>query len=197
MRQIKDKGNIVSQLNSKVANMIAKLLGQRVNYILRYFSNRHRLPNFRNPKDLSERILSSMLSKDFLRFADFADKIKVRKYVSSKGLGHILLRQYGNWRCPEEIQWDSLPEKFILKANNGSGGHIICLDRSQLDITSSIELLKGILNVEDLKIVEPHYGAIEPRILCEELLGDGNVLPVDYKFTCVQGKIVDIFVVLS
>ena len=78
---VEDKGNWRSQLNSKLADIIANVLGQRMNYTIRYFSHRHRLPNFKHPKDLSERILASMLSKDFLKYADYADKVKVRDYV--------------------------------------------------------------------------------------------------------------------
>lgn len=195
MNQIKDQGNAVAKFNSELADRIARVFGPRLNYTLRYISNRHQIPNFRHPKDLSERLLSAMLKKDFLKYADYADKVKVREYIKKKNLSDILLKQYGNWAKAEDIDWEQLPDKFVLKANNGSGGHIICTDKSKLDIADTISSMDGILDVSHLKLVEPHYGAIEPRILCEELLGDGVVLPTDYKFTCVQGKIADIFVV--
>lgn len=195
MEKVVDTGTVLNCVNSKVADFVAKVFGPRLNYSIRYFSHRHRLPNFRHPRDLSERILSSMLSKDFLKYADYADKVKVRDYIESKGLSNILLKQYGNWERAEDIIWDNLPDSFILKANNGSGGHIICTDKSKLDIIAAIDSLNNSLDVSHLKIVEPHYGAIEPRILCEELLGNGDYLPTDYKFTCVHGKIADIFVV--
>ena len=75
MPVVEDKGNWRSQLNSKLANIIANVLGQRVNYTIRYYRHRGHLPNFKHPKDLSERILSSMLSKDFLKYADYADNV--------------------------------------------------------------------------------------------------------------------------
>ena len=86
MPVVEDKGNWRSQLNSKLANIIANVLGQRVNYTIRYYRHRGHLPNFKHPKDLSERILSSMLSKDFLKYADYVDKVKVREYVKARGL---------------------------------------------------------------------------------------------------------------
>lgn len=104
MPVVEDKGNWRSQLNSKLANIIANVLGQRVNYTIRYYRHRGHLPNFKHPKDLSERILSSMLSKDFLKYADYADKVKVREYVKAKGLEGILLKQV--W-CLGECQSDS------------------------------------------------------------------------------------------
>lgn len=57
MPVVEDKGNWRSQLNSKLANIIANVLGQRVNYTIRYYRHRGHLPNFKHPKDLSERIL--------------------------------------------------------------------------------------------------------------------------------------------
>jgi len=66
-----------------------------MNYTLRYYCNRGHFPNFNHPKDLSERILASMLSKDFLKYADYADKVKVREFIKAKGLENILLKQYG------------------------------------------------------------------------------------------------------
>ena len=70
--EVRDAGTKMNRLHSRVADIISIVLGQRVNYMLRYYSNRHRFPNLRHPKDLSERILSSMLSKDFLKYADYA-----------------------------------------------------------------------------------------------------------------------------
>ena len=92
---VEDKGNCRSQFNSWLGDFVANVFGQRMNYTLRYFSHRHHLPNFNNPKDLSERMLSAMLSKEFLKYADYADKVKVRGYVESRGFSNILLKQYG------------------------------------------------------------------------------------------------------
>lgn len=194
--EVKDSGSLMNRVHSAVADKISIVLGQRVNYILRYYSNRHRFPNLSHPKDLSERILSAMLSKEFLKYADYADKVKVRDYIAYKGLESILLKQYGAWENAKEIPFCDLPDKFILKANNGSGGHVICTDKSRLDVDGTIEKMNNVLKgAEHLRYTEPHYCAIKPMILCEELLGDGKLLPTDYKFTCVKGKIADIFVV--
>lgn len=194
--EIKDQGSVKSKINSVVADFVAKILGQRANYILRYYSHRHHLPNFKHPKDLSERILSAMLSKDFLKYADYADKVKVRDYIKKKGFGDILLKQYGCWKDAKQIDFEKLPDRFILKANNGSGGHVVCTNKDLLNIPFTIKKMNETLNeVKHLKYTEPHYCAIEPQILAEELLGDGKILPIDYKFHCIKGKVADVFVV--
>lgn len=196
MPVVQDKGNWKAQLHAKVADLIADIFGARVNYALRYYSHRHRWPNFNNPMDLSERILSAMLSKKFLEYADYADKVKVHEYIKSKGLGHLLIPQYGSWEDANLIPFNQLPDRFILKANNGSGGHVICTDKSKLNIPETIQRMNATLKeAKHLKFTEPHYCAIKPLILAEALLGDGTTLPVDYKFHCVKGKVADAFIV--
>lgn len=195
MKEINDDGNLLQRLHNKASVIVAKWLGDRFNYSLRYYRNRHHWPNFKHPKDLSERILASMLSPDFVKYADLADKVKVRDYVKSKGLGSILLEQYGSWPDANLINWDSLPDKFILKANNGCGGHIVCTDKSSLDKTMVVSKMNDVMNISKLSLTEPHYAAIEPRILAEELMGDGIVLPEDYKLMCINGKVDHIMVI--
>lgn len=193
---VSDKMRWRNRLNSALASLIGQIFGQKYNYIVRYYSHRHRLPNLKEPKDLSERLLSAMLSKDFIKFANYADKVKVRDYIKEKGLGKFLIPQFGNWADAKDIPFETLPNRFILKANNGSGGHYICINKKDLDIPFVVKKMNDTLkNVKHLKNTEPHYCAIEPRILCEALLGSGDILPVDYKFHCINGKVADIFVV--
>lgn len=195
MKEINDSGNIIEKIHSRLSVIVAKLAGDKINYSLRYYRHRHRWPNFKNPKDLSERILASMLSPDFVKYANLADKVKVREYVKMKGLESILLKQYGNWPDANMIEWDQLPEKFILKANNGCGGHLVCTDKASLDTDLVCKKMNEVMNISKLSLTEPHYAAIEPRILCEQLMGDGSVLPEDYKLMCINGKVDHIMVI--
>lgn len=195
MKEIYDKGSFANRVNTFFADLIASVFGARLNYKIRYYHQRHHFPNFKNPQDLSERILAAMLKQEFLKYADYADKIKVRDYVKSKGLENILLHQYGQWEKAEDINWDELPGRFIIKANNGCGGHLICTDKATLDIARVNSLMDGLLQVDKLSRVEPHYAYIEPKILAEELMGDGVTLPEDYKFYCINGKVDHVMVV--
>lgn len=195
MEKIADKGNRRQQFNAKFADIVTNLLGQRFIYKMRYYKHRHRFPNFDNPRDLSERLLAAMLSDDFLKYAQYADKIKVRDYVSQKGCSDILLEQYGTWEDANQIDFDKLPDKYILKANNGCGGHIICTDKTTLDIPSTIQQMnESLKGAERLRKTEPHYCAIKPMLLAEQLMGNGSTLPVDYKFYCIKGEVCFIFV---
>lgn len=161
-----------------------------------YKKNRGHRPNFKKPSDLTELILSSMHTDSFLEYSKYADKWEVRSYIESKGLHDILLDVYGAWASPEEIDFDSLPEKFALKANNGSGNHVFCKDKKQLDKEWAIKRLRKAISIDDAGYhFEPHYAKIKPLIYAEELIDTGtDAWPVDYKFTCLKGEIADVFV---
>lgn len=181
--------------SSILSKSIQKLLGSKCNYRLRYYHQRGHFPNLSNPKDMSEILISQMFSPQVCaEYAPYIDKIEVRNYLISCGLQDCLLEHYGVWNNPEDVDFESLPNQFVLKSNNGCGHHVICHNKSTLDFSEAIRtmhtaILSGINNVE------PHYHQITPRIYAEELIdcGDGN-LPVDYKFTCIGGEIMDVFV---
>ena len=180
-----------------LSNITMKLFGPQLNYKLRYFHQRKRFPNLRHPRNLSERLMSNLFSPDFLAYAQYADKVKVRDFIKSKGLGAILLDHYGVWERPEDIDWGILPDKFILKANNGCGNHVICKDKSKLDRNSAIAVLNHSIELGQ-NSPEPHYRAIKPKVFAEELIDTGsNSFPTDYKFTCIKGEICDIFVAVE
>lgn len=171
-----------------LSTIVGKLFGEKVNYRLKYFHNRGHLPNFSQPKDISEYMLSTMLNPAFDQYAKYADKERVREYVSECGLDHILLKHYGVWDRPEDIEWDKLPQKFILKANNGCANHVICKDKEKLDKQKAIETLN--INIQNgLNSAERHYRAIKPLVFAEELLDTGSdKLPTDYKIMCINGE---------
>lgn len=173
----------------------AKLLGSKMNYRLRYFHQRGHFPNLNNPKDMSEILVSQLFDQNAcVNYAPFVDKLAVRDYVQWRGLGNILLKHYGVWSRPEDVEFDKLPDKFVLKSNNGCGNHIICRDKNALNVKEAITTMHRAI-MSGVNHVEPHYHFITPRIYAEELIEtpDGT-LPVDYKFTCIGGEIMDIFV---
>lgn len=176
-------------------NIVLKLFGRSAVFFMRYVTIRKRIPNFRHPKNLTEIIISRILSNETVKFSEYADKIKVREFVKSKGLESILLKHYFYWDSPEEIIMEDLPDKFVLKTNKGEGGHdiIICRDKKYFDIDSARNKLSKALS--RVYKYDFQYNYITPKILCEELIDceDGKQ-PTDYKFLCIHGKPLSIFV---
>ncbi|MDR3129617.1 MAG: hypothetical protein LBU03_05195 [Tannerellaceae bacterium] len=138
-------------------------------YALRYWRHRRRIPHFKNPSDLSEYLLAAQLKPDFMRFAPFADKIKVRDYIRSKGLSDLLPQIYQIVQDANQIDFDALPDKFVLKTNHGCGGHIVCKNKTVFDKKKAVETLNFLVKTT-YSIMEPHYTYIEPVIYAEQLI---------------------------
>ncbi len=116
-----------------------------------------------------------------------ADKYAVRSYVALKGCADVLVPLLGAWDKAEDIQWEALPEKFVLKCNHGCAYNILCQNKEKLDKKSTAARLRKWLK-EDFGAfnIEIHYSKIKFRkIICEEFLGE---CINDYKFFCFNGK---------
>ncbi|MCD7710030.1 MAG: glycosyltransferase, partial [Porphyromonadaceae bacterium] len=174
-------------MKKTIANIVY-LINKKFYYRLRYFTIRKHLPNFSSPRDISEYLLAEMLKPNFRRFADYADKVKVCDYVASKGLISILPQIYGIWDNANEIDFDKLPDTFVLKTNHGCGKHIFCQDKKMLDIPSIRKKINRLLS-KKYSPREPHYRYITPKVFAEEYIFDsfGENLPIDYKILCVKG----------
>lgn len=115
-----------------------------------------------------------------------ADKYRVREYIKEKGYENTLVPLLGAWNNVEDIDWDSLPNKFVLKCNHGCAYNIVCNDKTEFDRIKAKKQLNTWLK-EDFGAfnIEPHYSNIKKhKITCEEFLGDNLV---DYKFFCFNG----------
>ena len=161
--------------------------------VLKYYKRRGRKPDFDNPTDLSEYIMSNILYKRNDAFAPLADKVLVKDYVHSKGLGHIVPQCYGVWDHSSEIDWENLPEKFALKINHGSAHNLFCTDKSSFDRAVASEKLDKWLHKRFSRL-ETHYNLITPKMFAEEFIDDGSgSLPLDYKFICIKGEPLCVF----
>jgi hypothetical protein len=134
---------------------------------------------------------------------ELADKYAVRSYVAQKGYEDTLVKLYGAWESPEQIDADVLPEKFIMKLNNGSGDAVICKDKTSFDPDGLRRSMAGALKSEFGYIsAEPHYLDIKPMIIAEELLDasrqsvESDSL-IDYKIWCFNGVPECVFVALN
>lgn len=161
---------------------------------IRYFATFHKLPDLKNPKTFNEKLLYRKLYTDTSLWTKLADKYLVRDYIEEVGLDKYLIPLIGVWSDVEEIDFNSLPNSFIFKANNGVGKseHLMVKDKSKLDIVETKKFLDELLKRKHVGVLsgEPQYKDIPPRIIAEELLPsvEGEKSPVDYKIFCFNGK---------
>ena len=92
---------------------------------IQYFIKFKRRLNLNNPRRFTEKIQWYKLYYKNPLMIKCADKNDVREYVKSKGLEKYLIPCYGVYNSPEEIDWDSLPNQFVMKDTLGSGGHSV------------------------------------------------------------------------
>lgn len=151
----------------------------------------HKLPNLKNPQTLDEKIQWMKLNycgNELVK--QCADKYRVREYVKHCGLEHILNPLIKTYHHASEIQWNELPEKFVLKWNYGCGGNVVCTNRSQLNLESAVRDLNKFEKIKfHLIAAEQQYDIEEKLILCEAFIETKNgETPIDYKFYCFNGE---------
>jgi len=149
-----------------------------------------RSPNFRNPQTFDEKLLWLMLYWQHPLKTQCGDKYTMRTYVQHRGWGHVLTKLLGVYENSDEIDFDTLPNKFVLKCTHGCGFNIICKDKAALDRHESRRKLDLWMASNISRIAgEEHYDSMKPRIICEEYLDDlVSKVPIDYKVYCFGGK---------
>ena len=150
-----------------------------------------REPDLENPKDFNEKCmwLVHNVYADDPTITRCVDKYEMRGYIQEHGFGHLLPKVYGVWDRPEDIEWDRLPDEFVLKCNHGCGCNIFCHDKSKLDRKAAVKQLKKWLKINFAYYYgEINYEHVKPRVFCEEFLDDGHVQPTDYKILCFNGE---------
>lgn len=142
-----------------------------------------------HPKTYNEKLQWLKLYDRRPEYILYADKYKVRDYISETIGKKYLIPLVGMYKNAKDIPWNHLPNRFVLKCNHASGTNIICKDKSKLNICATEKQLNRWLKKNAYwGAREWCYKDIDPCIVCEEFIGteDGNT-PDDYKFMCFNG----------
>ena len=144
-----------------------------------------------NPQTFSEKIQWLKLYDRNPEYTKMVDKYAVKDYVASVIGNEYIIPTIGVWNKAEDIDWDKLPNQFVLKCNHDSGGLVICRDKNALDKEAAIKKLNKCLKRDYYKVWrEWPYKNVPHRIIAEiyiEPESDINDLP-DYKFFCFNGE---------
>ncbi|PHM62365.1 ATP-grasp fold amidoligase family protein [Xenorhabdus ishibashii] len=158
---------------------------------LLFFRRFGKILNLKKPITFNEKLQWLKLKeyKDKPLVTLCADKFLVRNYVANLGCNNILNEIYYAWDSVDEINWDALPPKFVLKCNHGAGYNIICKDNSKLDVNSTKSILKKWMKHDYWRnSVELCYKNIPKKIVCEKFIETkSGTLPYDYKVFCFHG----------
>lgn len=120
-----------------------------------------------------------------------SDKFAVREWVKQKIGGEYLIPLIGVWNTPDEIDYGQLPDRFVLKTNNGTGTNFIIENKNNMNIHVMNARLHRWITVEKhyLTGLELHYSKIRPCILAEKYIEHKGTDLQDYKFLCFDGSV--------
>lgn len=120
-------------------------------------------------------------------FSRLTDKYSVREHVAARLGEQYLVELLWHGVDAHDIPFDTLPERYVIKTNHGSGGHVFV--RGPVDHAATIaHFSRALYTSYYWESREYHYDAIPPRILIEEFLDDGEPSgPLDFRFWCFDG----------
>lgn len=145
--------------------------------------------NLKYPHTFNEHIIVKKLEDKKYNYAKYTDKYEVHDYIRSVVGEQYLNQVYGVYDSFDDINFDSLPDQFALKATHASGFNIIVKDKSKFDMKAARKKFDCWLNINFYyKDREKNYYYIKPRILCDKYIEFGDVL-VEYKLYCFNGKV--------
>ena len=146
--------------------------------------------NLENPQSFNEKLQWLKLHDRNPEYTKMVDKYEVRKYISEKIGEEYLVPLLGVWDSFDEIDFDKLPNQFVLKCTHDSGGIVICKDKSKLDIAAAKKKISKCMKRNFYwQNREWPYKNVKPRIIAEKFMTDESGTELkDYKIMCFNGK---------
>ena len=174
----------------KLFRKLSRLIPDRIYLQIVYFRHFKKFIDFDNPKTFNEKIQWLKLNYRKEEYTNLVDKYRVKQYITKLIGEEYVIPTLGVWKNVDDIDFKSLPEKFVLKCNNDSGGIVICKNKKDFDEVKAKSFLK-----ERLKNNGYWYGRewpyknVKPCIIAEKYMEDSISKDLkDYKFFCFNGS---------
>lgn len=155
-----------------------------------YFSHFKHFANLKNPTTYNEKLNWLKLHDRNPLYTKIVDKYEVKEYIADKIGEEYIIPTLGVWDHFDDIDFDTLPDQFVLKCTHDSEGLVICKDKSKLDLKAAKEKIEAALKLNFYYIGrEWPYKNVKPRIIAEQYMEDhvdGELR--DYKFFCFDGE---------
>lgn len=160
--------------------IFAKWYGRRMPYHL----------NLRNPQTFNEKLQWIKLYDHNPLYTIMVDKYRVKQFVSERIGERYVIPILGVWNKVDDIEWNNLPNQFVIKVNHDCGGMVICKDKSKLDVAkASARLKKALNNNYYYESREWPYKNVKPLVFAEKYMEDEFGELRDYKFFCFDGEV--------
>lgn len=174
-------------MSTFIDNMLS-IIPDKLYIELKYFYRFHKFPNLKDPKTYNEKLQWLKLYDRKPIYTTMADKYEAKKYVSNIIGEQYIVKTLGVWNKFEEIDFNTLPNQFVLKCTHDSGGLVICKDKTNFDINKAKQIINNSLNTNYFyHSREWPYKDIKPRIIAEEYIENEEGQLPDYKFFSFDG----------
>ena len=169
-----------------------------VNYIrlFFYYNNMKYEIDLENPQTFNEKLQWLKLHDRKPEYTKMVDKYAAKEWVANVIGEKYVIPTLGVYDSFDEIDFEKLPEQFVLKCTHDSGSTIICHDKSTFDFDAAKEKLNKHLSINYYYVGREYpYKDVKPRIIAEKYMINGidNRELIDYKFMCFDGKVKSIF----
>ena len=142
-----------------------------------------------HPQKYTEKLQWLKLYDHRPQYTTMVDKYMVKQYVSDRIGEEYVIPLLGVWDRVDDIDFSSLPEKFVLKTTHDSGGLVICKDKSKLNLKAAKKKIEKSLNRNFYYVSrEWPYSQVKPRIIAEQYMEDDFGELRDYKYYCFDGE---------
>lgn len=170
---------------------VLNVLSDKLYLKLLFYLKMNKKLNLKKPETFNEKLQWIKLYDRNPIYTIMADKFASKRFISKKiGEEYIVKLLGGPWYSFDEIDFEMLPESFVLKTNHDSGGVMLCKDKKNFDKDKARSFFEQHLNNKYYySSREWPYKNIRPCIFAEELLDDGSGDAIyDYKFFCFNGE---------
>lgn len=151
--------------------------------------------NLKNPRTFNEKLQWIKLYDHNPLYTTLVDKYKVKGYVTERVGDDYVIPLLGAWDSVDDIEWDKLPNQFVVKCSHDCGGMVICKDKSKLDIEKATEKLRRAFGKNYYyEGREWPYKNVQPKVFAEAYMEDEFGELRDYKFFCFDGEVKAMFI---
>lgn len=180
----------------KLVSHYPSLIKDDRKYIEYIWKHRMNYPlNLDNPQTFNEKLQWLKLYDRKPLYTTMVDKYEAKKYVASIIGDEYIIPTLGVWDRFDDIDFEKLPDQFVLKCTHDSGGLVICKDKSNLDIVAAKKKIEKSLKRNFwMAAREWPYKNVKPRIIAEKYMSEGDGDLKDYKIINFDGepKIIEI-----
>ena len=150
----------------------------------------HKKLNLKNPQTFNEKMQWLKIYNRNPKYSEMVDKYQVKQYVANIIGEEYIIPTLGVWDKFDDIDFDSLPNQFVLKCTHDSGGLVICKDKEKLDVDSAKVKINESLRYNFFYLGrEWPYKNVKPRIIAEQYMTDESGIELkDYKIFNFNGE---------